>query len=144
MLLGNDDSPVVWEGQPAWSHYVFLWVFVGIISLRSVMFLLLGYGTNVPFHFALVGMLIALAIFLRRTTRYRVTRQAVHRAYGILGKGDQGFPLADFESVDFFQGPLDRLFNSGTVVLVTKVGERIRLGGVKDPEVVCNKIKALF
>ncbi len=144
MVLQNGDGPVVWTGQPAWSTYVFLWCFVAILGIRGVIFLWLGYWISIFYHAAGMGMLVALAIFLRRTTRYRVTRQAVHRAQGILGKTEQTFPLGDIASVDQLQGPLDRLFCSGNVVLYLKKGTREQLAGVKDPEVVCRKIRALL
>ena len=95
-------------------------------------------------HAVLMGMLVALAIFLRQTSRYRVTRRAVHRAKGILGKAEQAFQLEDIASVDQQQGPLDRLFCSGNVVLYLKKGTREQLAGVKDPDLVCRKIRALL
>ena len=69
---------------------------------------------------------------------------AVYRTIGVLGKAEQTFPLKAIASVSIRQGPLDRFFGIGTVLLHFKEGSRERLIGVKDPDVVCRKITALL
>jgi membrane protein YdbS with pleckstrin-like domain len=144
MDVHNRNGSVVWVGKPAWSAYVFLWFFAAIIAIRGIISFRLGYWDSMLFHFALVGMLSALACFLRQTTHYKVTRRAVHRSKGFLGKEERSFPLETIASVEELQGPLDRLLGSGDVVLHLKEGTRQRLAGVKDPDVVCRKIRALL
>jgi membrane protein YdbS with pleckstrin-like domain len=144
MDVHDRNSSVVWIGKPAWSAYVFLWFFAAIMAIRGIISFRLGYWDSMLFHLAVVGMLSALAFFLRRSTHYKVTRKAVHRSKGFLGKEEQTFPLTAIVSVDEQQGPLDRLFGSGDVVLHLKEGTRQRLAGVKDPDVVCRKIRALL
>lgn len=92
-----------------------------------------------------VAFFVGLALFLRRTNRYAVTRAAVHRAAGILGRGEKIIPLEKIADASTEQGPLDRLFGIGTVVLNLKQeGPAERLRGIRDPEVVCRKIEALL
>jgi len=134
----------VWEGRPAWGYYFFVWFFVFILAVRGMIALWMGYGVSASIHLAGVPMLAALALFLRRTTRYRVTRQAVSRSEGFFGKAERSFPLSSIASVQEQQGPLDRWLGCGEVMLHLKDGTRERLAGVKDPEVVCRKIAALL
>lgn len=137
-------EPPVWEGRPALGYYFFLWFFVAILGVRGMISLWMGYRASAGFHLAAISMLAALAFFLRRTTRYRVTRQAVFRSEGFLGESERSFPLSSIASVREQQGPLDRLLGCGEVTLLFKDGTRERLAGVKDPDVVTRKIAALL
>lgn len=134
----------VWEGRPAWGYYFFVWFFVAILAVRGIISLWMGYGGSAMIHLAGVPMLVGLALFLRRTTLYRVTRQAVSRSEGIFGEAERSFPLSSIASVREQQGPLDRLLGCGEVMLHLKDGTQERLAGVKNPEVVCRKIAALL
>jgi uncharacterized membrane protein YdbT with pleckstrin-like domain len=137
-------EPPVWSGPPAWGHYFFLWFFVAILAVRGVISLWMGYRSSVAYHWVGSAILVALAHFLRRTTRYRLTRQAIFRSEGILGKDERSFQLSAIASVHEQQGPLDRLLGSGDVMLHLKDGTHERLSGVKDPDVVARKIAALL
>ncbi|MCI0526036.1 MAG: PH domain-containing protein [Nitrospira sp.] len=140
----DHDASMVWRGKPAWSSYIYLWIFATIFAIRGLISLRMGYWTGALFHLATIGMLAFLAIFLHQTTHYRVTREAIYRARGILGKDEQSFPISSIDSVSKQQGPLERLLGSGNVILHLKGGIRERLAGVKDPDVVCNKIRAML
>jgi membrane protein YdbS with pleckstrin-like domain len=144
METQDKDGPVVWVGQPAWSSYIFIWIFAAILGVRGVASLWMGYWYSGAFHTITIGMLVALALFLHQTTHYRITRQAIYRTKDLFGKAEQSFPLSTIASVSKQQGPLERLVGSGNVVLHLKDGRCERLSGVKDPEVVCRKITALL
>jgi membrane protein YdbS with pleckstrin-like domain len=137
-------EPPVWEGRPALGNYFFLWFFVAILGVRGWISLRMGYLESMMIHLAGIAMLVVLALFLRGTTRYRVTRRAVSRSEGFFGEGERSFPISAIASVRELQGPLDRLLGCGDVMLYLKDGTRERLSGVKDPEVVCRKIAALL
>ncbi len=138
------DEPVVWSGQPAWSSYILLWIFAVVFAVRAVAFAGLGRWESAGFQVVVIAFLSAIAWFLRRTTRYRITRRAIYRTQGILGKTEQSFSIESVSKVSKQQGPLERLFGSGTVMIHLKSGVRERLSGVKDPDVVCSKITALL
>ena len=142
--MNPPNSPVVWIGKPSWSTYVFIWVFVVIMIIRGIVSLRLGSIEGLLFHLATVLMLVAITVFLRQTTSYYVTRKAVHRSSGIFGRGEKVIPISTIESVNELQGPFDRLWGTGDVLLHIKGGSRERLAGVKDPEVVGRKIRALL
>ena len=144
MDMRESHEPGVWSGQPAWSEYIYLWFFAILFGARAVVSLWIGHWANMLIHLTGIGLLVALAVFLRQTSHYRLTRMAVYRTIGILGKAEQTFPLKAIATVSIRQGPLDRFFGIGTVLLHFKEGSRERLVGVKDPEVVCRKITALL
>jgi membrane protein YdbS with pleckstrin-like domain len=137
-------EPSVWEGRPAWGHYFFLWFFVSILGFRGMISLWMGSLGAAAFNLAGIGMLAASAFFLRRITRYRVTRHAVFRSKGIFGETERSFPISTIASAVERQSRLDRFLGCGDVVLHLKDGTHERLAGVKNPEVVCRKIAALL
>jgi membrane protein YdbS with pleckstrin-like domain len=119
-------------------------MFVTIIGIRAVVSFRLGLGENAFYEIVLVSVLLTIPLYFHQTTHYRVTRHAVFRAKGFLGKEEQSFPLSAIESVSQQQGPLERLFNCGNVVIKLKDGRKERLSGIKDPDVVGRKIRALL
>jgi membrane protein YdbS with pleckstrin-like domain len=143
----EEDQRVVWEGRPSWSEYIFLWFFALVSAVRALLifFLPMGDPGSGTIYALGVGLFIGLALFLRRTSRYAVTRAAVHRAVGILGRSEKIIPLTKIDTATVEQGPLDRLFGIGTILLRLKGGEQSeRIRGIRDPEVVCRKIEALL
>ncbi len=137
-------EPPVWEGRPALGYYFFLWFFVVVLGGRGLFALWVGDRGSAAIYLAGMALLAALGLFLRRTTRYRVTRQAVSRSDGLFGTAEQLFPLSSIASVREQWGPFDRLLGCGEVMLHLKDGTQERLAGVKDPGVVCRKITALL
>lgn len=144
-LPSEESQRLIWQGRPAWSEYVFLWFIASVSALRALFIFSTGDPTSGFIYVLGVGLFVGLAIFLRRTTRYAVTRAAVCRAAGILGRGEESIPLKKIAAAGIEQGPLDRLFGIGTVVLhLTEGDRRERLRGLREPEVVCRKIEALL
>jgi membrane protein YdbS with pleckstrin-like domain len=137
-------EPPVWEGRPAWGYYFFLWFFVAILGGRGSFSLWMGDRMSAALYLAGMGLLAALGLFLRRTTRYRVTRRAVSRSEGLFRETERVFPLSSIASVREQRGPFDRLLGCGDVMLHLKDGTQERLAGVNEPDVVCRKIEALL
>lgn len=73
-----------------------------------------------------------------------MTRQSIYKSQGVFGKTNLRLPLEEINEVKIWQGPLDFLFGIGTISLKIKIGKVERLVGIKDPEVVERKIKALL
>lgn len=147
ILSSEEDQRLVWEGRPAWSEYVFLWFFALISAVRALFIFILPMGDpgSGLLYLLGVGFFTGLALFLRRTHRYAVTRAAVHRLAGIRGRREKIIPLKKIAAVTVEQGPLDRLFGIGTVVLHLREEEQNEtMRGIRDPEVVCRKIEALL
>jgi membrane protein YdbS with pleckstrin-like domain len=140
-----DHTPMVWQGQPAWSEYVFLWFFTAIATIRAAMaFWIQDRMETLIFCLGAV-LFVALAAFLRQTTHYTVTRHAIYRTKGVWPRTQDVIPFETIASVDFEQGPVDRFFEIGSVILKLKDnGRRVRLHGVISPDVVYEKIGALL
>jgi membrane protein YdbS with pleckstrin-like domain len=137
-------EPPVWEGRPAWSHYFFLWFIVAVLAIRGLFSLRTEEWGSAAVDLAGTAMLAALGLFLRRTTRYRVTRLAISRSDGLFGNAERTFQLSSIASVREHRGPFDRLLGCGDVMLHLNDGTQERLAGVNEPEVVCRKIEALL
>jgi membrane protein YdbS with pleckstrin-like domain len=133
-----------WSGQPAWSHYVFLWFITVVFGLRAGLLVWWSQWGVAAIHVAGMALFVGLAVFLRRTTRYTLTQEAVYRSAGIFGRTDERLPLSDIESVDVGRSRLDQLLGIGTVLLYREDGTSQRLAGLRDPEVIQRKIEALL
>ncbi|HET6369937.1 MAG TPA: hypothetical protein VFG95_01995, partial [Nitrospiria bacterium] len=91
----GSDGNTVWAGHPAWSEYIFLWFFAIIFSARMLFSLRMGQW-DAAMIFAAGGILfVAAAVYQRQSTRYRITREAVYRTKGILGKVEYRIPLEE-------------------------------------------------
>lgn len=139
-------EPVLWAGQPAWSEHLFLWFFAFMALTRAALVFWAGDWVGGGIYAAGAGGLAALAVFLRQISGYALTRQAVYRTQGLLGREIKAIPIKSIASVSIQQGPLDRILGIGAVVLYMKEGESRyeRLAGIKDPGVVCRKIAAML
>jgi len=140
----GDDSPIIWTGRPAWSTYLWLWIFCAILGIRGVVSFSMGYRNSALFHIMAIGLLAMLAVLLRSTSRYRLTRQAIYRSKGFVGKAEQSFPISSVSSVSEKRSPLERFTGSGDLVLHLKNGVNERLTGLKHPEILRRKIEALL
>jgi len=141
---GRNHESIRWTGHPAWSEYVFLWFFSVIFGVRTGLAVWIGqWGMAIIFGSG-TALSVALAVFFRHTTRYTVTRDAVHRTTGIFGESEESVPITDIESVGVRQSPLDRLLGIGTVILHLEGKRHERLAGLNDPDVIRRKIEALL
>jgi len=140
----SDGEPPVWEGRPALGHYFFLWFFVAVVAIRGLFSLWMGDRVSAAILLVGMALMVALGLYLRRTTCYRVTRRAVVRSDSLFGSAERSYPLSSIRSVSEHRGPLDRLLGCGDVMLQLNDGTQERLAGVGEPDVVCRKIEALL
>lgn len=141
----EDQARMVWQGRPSWAEFVYLWFFAAIALTRTALAVFIGdLGSAAIFVGGGVAF-VALARFLQRTTHYSVTRAAVHKTEGLFRRKDRIVPLERVARVEIEQGPIDRLFGIGAVVLYLKdTDRRERLVGIREPEVLRNKIVAIL
>ncbi len=138
------DEHLVWQAQPAWAEYSFLWFFASIFALRSGLAFRMGQTGSALVYGVGFVLFTASAVFLRRRTTYRLTRKELIKSAGFLGKKQRRMPLSEIDSVEIFQGPIDRLFGIGGVLLRMKKGRAERLVGINEPEVLERKLKVLL
>ena len=135
---------MLWEGHPAWSEYSFLWFFSSIFGIRAALALWMGQrGVGIVFGIGVI-LFVGLAVCLRQRSYYKVTRQEVQKSKGIFGKNELVISLNKIDEVEIRQGPMDRLFGIGTMLLFLKEGKLEQLVGIKNPEILERKIKALL
>lgn len=145
-LVGVDDNtPILWLGRPAWTEYIYLWFFSGIALTRAAFSSWIEDPVSLSIFVGGSAAFVALGWFLRSTTQYALTRQAVYRSVGILGRDRQAIPIESISNVEVEQGPLDRLFGIGVIVVeVKESGRRERLRGVPDPDIFLSKLSAML
>jgi membrane protein YdbS with pleckstrin-like domain len=144
--MSEHPAPAVWDGRPAWSKFRFLWLFAFIAALRASVRLWLGDQMSALIYLIGAVLFVALILFLRKGIHYRITREAVYTTLGVRSRIELSVPIENIRVVDIEQDPMDRFFGIGTLVLRLKEGEtfRERIKGIKNPEVVYEKIKALL
>jgi membrane protein YdbS with pleckstrin-like domain len=139
-----DDTSEIWRGRPAWSSFILLWIFVAILAIRGVFFIWIVSWASALFHAVPILLLTAIAVGLRQTALYRITRRAVYRPKGFTGNQEHCISLSSIASASERKGPLDRLFGTGDVILHLKDGTSEHLAGIKEPEIVSRKIMAMI
>jgi membrane protein YdbS with pleckstrin-like domain len=144
--MPDSPAPAVWEDRPAWSKFRFIWLFAFIAALRAVVRLWLGETESVLIYTTGAILLVAMVLFLRNGIHYRLTRDGVYTTLGIRNRIELSIPIGNIRTVDIEQDPMDRFFGIGTLVLHLKDEEtrKERIKGIKNPEIVYNKIKALL
>jgi len=90
-------------------------------------------------------MLLALTAILRRWAFYMVTPTRLVIKNGYTGHEIESVKLEMIQTVELQQGPLARFWGIGTLVIGSSDKKReIQVRGVKDPEVIQVKIRALL
>ena len=122
------DEPT--KARPAIFRYLF-WAFLlalaAIAVYRAAIFLpssVHSWAPSVlPVAAAVAGALAVIVVIFgaleRARCRYTIDEHAVTVDVGILGKHRDAIPLPAIVNLQLHQGPVSRLFNSGTIVLTT-------------------------
>ena len=113
----EEKTSLIWQGKPTWSSYIYIWIFSAIIGIRGIVSLWLGFWESALFQGIVIFLVSALAFFFHKTTHFKMTRYAIYRSKGFSGKNYQSFPISTISSVSKQQGPLERLFGCGNIVL---------------------------
>jgi len=144
MTPDREDAPLIWRGHPDWAEYVFLWFFSVVFAARAGLACWMGQRESAALFAFGVGLFVGAAVFLRQRTYYEITRQGVYKSKGIWGKTSRRLPLIEMREIKIRQGPMDRLFGIGSILLEDKTGKVEFLIGIRNPEIVNSKIKALI
>lgn len=114
-------------------------VLIAAVAITVVVKLPASVGASVRLVIGLLGLVAAVVMFgvpfLRwRTTVYEVTTRRLRLREGILTRSGRDFPLNRISDVSYSQGPLDRLFGCGRLI-VESPGEAGQLILSEIPEV---------
>jgi len=144
MIEGGERERVLWQAFPSWSQFSWLYFFSLLAAFRGVLFLRFGLsGWEVWLVGA--GMLLALAAILRRWAFYMVTPTRVVIKNGYTGHEIESVKLEMIQTINLRQGPIARFWGIGTLVIRSSDKKReIQVRGVKDPEVIQARIRALY
>lgn len=138
-----ENEPIVWRSYPAWSQFTWLYLLTALAALRGVLYVMF----DVPgawAWFAGAIFLIACVVLIRRWACYVITPSKVAIRNGYSDTETEAIRHRDIQSVTVKQGPVAGFLGIGTVLIHAADGERwIRFRGVKDPEVVRERIEAL-
>ena len=140
----GDSERILWEGYPSWRQFTWLYFFSLWTGLRA--FILIRTGLNGWEMWIIgAGMLLGLVVILRNWAKYLLTTHRVVLRNGYSGKDMASVDFRMITAVEVVQGPVARILGIGTVVVQCQDSDRsLRFRGIKDPEILETKIKALL
>ena len=140
----EEPERILWEAYPSWGQFSWLYFFSLWTALRGLVFIRVG----VPgWEIWMVGaaFLLGVAATLRYWARYLLTSQEVLIRNGYSGKTIRCANLDMIHSVEVMQGPLAKFLGIGTVVIQCHdSNQTLRFRGIKNPEIVVTKLRALL
>lgn len=140
----GDPERIIWEGYPSWGQFTWLYFFSLWTGLRG--FFLLRVGIS-GWEMWLVGagLLLGIVVILRYWAKYLLTSKRVVLRNGYSGKDMASVEFEKFKSIEVMQGPVSRILGIGTLVVHCEgSGRSLRFRGIKDPEVIETKLRALL
>jgi membrane protein YdbS with pleckstrin-like domain len=144
MPESDTSERILWEGYPSWRQFIWLYLFSLWTGLRGFILVQAGFP---GWEMWMVGalMLLILAGILRYWAKYLLTSKRVLLRNGYSGKNIAGVDYEMIKAVEVMQGPVARVLGIGTVVVRCQDSDRnIRFRGIKDPEIVEIKLRALL
>ena len=135
---------IIWQAFPSWGHFSWLYFFTFLATMRGLFFFRFGLsGWQIWVAGAL--MLLLVVALIRRWTYYIVTSTRVIIKNGYTQHEIASLKLEKIKNIDLVQGPIARYWGIGTLgIQSSKEGRELRIRGVKDPDVVEAKIRALL
>lgn len=140
----GESERILWEAYPSWGQFSWLFFLSLWIALRGLVFIRVGVpGWEVWMVGA--GFLLVVAVGLRYWAKYVLTSRHVIIRNGYSGKTMRCVSYDVIDAVELVQGPFARFLRIGTVVLrCHDSNPTLRFRGVKAPEVVETKLRALL
>ena len=140
----GESERILWERYPSWGQFSWLYFFSLWTASRGLIFL---YAELPGWEIWVVGagLLLGVAVGLRHWAKYLITSRQVIIRNGYSGKTIRCASHDMVQAVEVMQGPLAKFLGIGTVVILCHDSNRtLRFRGVKDPERVETKLRALL
>ena len=135
---------VIWKGFPSWRQFSWLYFFFILTAGRGLLFFRLG----LPGWKTWVGgslVLLLITAIIRHWVYYILTSTTVVISNGFTRREIESMKLKEVQHIEYLQGPVDKFLGIGTLLLQSSKDEQeLRLRGVKDPDVVAAKLRALL
>ncbi|MBA3611393.1 MAG: PH domain-containing protein [Nitrospirales bacterium] len=140
----GESERIIWEGYPSWGQFTWLYFFSLWTGLRGLFLLRVGFP-GWEMWFVGAGMLLGVVVILRYWAKYLLTSKRVVLRNGYSGKDMASVEFERVKSVEVMQGPVSRILGIGTLVVQCEgSGRSVRFRGIKDPEVIETKLRALL
>ncbi|MDH5428929.1 MAG: PH domain-containing protein [Nitrospirota bacterium] len=140
----EEPERILWEGYPSWGQFSWLYFLSLWTASRGIIFVyadvpgweIWGVGA---------GLLLGVAAILRYWAKYFISTQQVIIRNGYSGKTIRSARHDMIHGLEVMQGPLSKMLGIGTVVIQCQesIGT-LRFRGIKDPEIVETKLRALL
>jgi hypothetical protein len=144
MHEAGDHERILWEGYPSWGQFSWLYFFSLWTGLRGLIFV----RAQIPgweIWVAGAGMLLGLVVVLRYWAKNILTSKRVLLRNGYSGKDMASVDFGMIKAIEVMQGPVARILGIGTLVVRCRDSNRsLRFRGIKDPEVLESKLRALL
>ena len=142
---GDDHENDLWSGSYSHLAMIGTWA-VGV--LVSVGVLIAGLFTGLDFLLALgIVALLWLALggwyaYRRYSVHYRLTNQRLIHAAGLLWRTNDRVELIDVDDVTYRQGPVERLFGVGTIIVTSsdRSTPELTMPGIENARDVADQI----
>jgi membrane protein YdbS with pleckstrin-like domain len=135
---------ILWAAYPSWGQFTWLYFFSLWTALRGVVFIRVG-APGWEIWMLGAGLLLGVAAILRYWAKYLITSRQVIIRNGYSGKTIRCANHDMIHSVEIMQGPLAKFLGIGTVVIqCLDSNQTLRFRGLKDPEIVETKLRALL
>ncbi len=140
----GESERILWEAYPSWGQFSWLYFLSLWTASRGVIFLYAGLPGWVIWV-AGAGLLLAVAVGLRYWGKYLISTRQVIIRNGYSGKTIRCVSHDMIHAIEVMQGPLAKFLRIGTVVIRSHDSNRtLRLRGIRDPEIVETKLRALL
>ena len=139
-----ESERILWQAYPSWGQFSWLYLFSLWTASRGLIFL---YAELPGWEIWVVGagLLLGVAVGLRHWAKYLITSRQVIIRNGYSGKTIRCASHDMVQAVEVMQGPLAKFLGIGTVVIQCHDSNRtLRFRGVKDPEIVETKLRAVL
>lgn len=140
----GESERILWERYPSWGQFSWLYFFSLWTASRGLIFL---YAELPGWEIWVVGagLLLGVAAALRHWAKYLITSRQVIIRNGYSGKTIRCASHDMINAIEVMQGPLAKFLGIGTVVIQCHDANlTLRLRGIKGPEIVATKLRALL
>ena len=140
----DDKERVIWQQYPSWKHFSWLYLFAAWTGLRGLLLRRMDLD-GWEMWMGGVCLLLALVVVLRYWAWYLMTDQRIIVKNGYTGNDLDSMNVNCIKRVDIRQGLMANWLGIGTLVVYERDADRrMYFRGVKNPEVVCAKLKGLL
>lgn len=151
VTTAHDTQVTYYEGSPKLRGelgLLLLWSLVGLLFFAIPIVIHVNRQEGVPWWFIAGGVVIGLICWtlpgiLVRRERYRITNYRIDMERGLLFKNYDTVELWHVEDVSLRQSPIDRIFNVGTITVVSSdpTNPRLQLDSIADPRKLLETLK---